>query len=159
MAIKTSGASSPSISKYVRGLGLCGLRQKRGVSLEQIAEKTKISIRFLRAIESEEFEKLPGGLFTTSYIRQYAAAVGLDEAELITQYERKTGRNREPVEDAKPKPTGAETTRGWFGPLARHRCRSPPPLIGLSRDRNNGFSKSRVRHCYHVDAERCIERW
>lgn len=67
-------------------LNLCGCRQKRGVTLEQIAENTKISMRFLRAIEDEEFEKLPGGIFSTSYLRQYASEIGFDESELLGHY-------------------------------------------------------------------------
>lgn len=114
MASKTNGASSPATPKYVQSLGLSILRQKRGVSLEQIADKTKISIRFLRAIESEEFEKLPGGLFNTSYIRQYAAAVGFDESELIGQYKQKTSPAEQPLPDAKRKSAASET-RNWFG--------------------------------------------
>ena len=68
-------------------MDLRSARQRRGVSLEQIAETTKISIRFLRAIESEEYEKLPGGIFTTSYLRQYASAVGVEESRLLAYYE------------------------------------------------------------------------
>jgi cytoskeletal protein RodZ len=70
-------------------LDLPRLRKKAGVSLEQIADRTKISLRFLRAIEAEEFAKLPGGIFSTSYLRQYAAQIGYDEAELLTQFDRK----------------------------------------------------------------------
>jgi transcriptional regulator with XRE-family HTH domain len=67
-------------------LNLSVWRQKRGVTLEQIAERTKISMRFLRAIEDGEYEKLPGGIFTTSYLRQYAAVIGFEESELLTHY-------------------------------------------------------------------------
>jgi cytoskeletal protein RodZ len=70
-------------------LDLSIFRGKAGVSLEQIADRTKISLRFLRAIEAEEFEKLPGGIFSTSYLRQYAAAIGYDEIELLTHFDRK----------------------------------------------------------------------
>src|SRR5258708_16928839 len=70
-------------------LNLAGCRLNGGISLEQIAEATKISMRFLRAIEDEEFEKLPGGIFNTSYLRQYAAATGLEEAELLAHYDRR----------------------------------------------------------------------
>ena len=69
-------------------LNLAMSRQNKGISLEQIAEATKISIRFLRAIEDEEFEKLPGGIFNTSYLRQYAAAIGFEESHLLAYYER-----------------------------------------------------------------------
>jgi cytoskeletal protein RodZ len=72
-----------------RRLDLARVRKKARVSLEDIAEETKISLRFLRAIEDEEFEKLPGGIFSTSYLRQYAVAIGYDEAKLLAHYELK----------------------------------------------------------------------
>jgi cytoskeletal protein RodZ len=62
-------------------------RREKGISLHQIATATKISVRSLQAIEDGEFKKLPGGIYTTSYIRQYARAVDVDEAELIASYE------------------------------------------------------------------------
>lgn len=62
------------------------IRKRRGVSLEQISDRTKISTRFLRAIETEEFEKLPGGVFSTNYIRQYAAAIGVADKDVLGCY-------------------------------------------------------------------------
>jgi cytoskeletal protein RodZ len=67
-------------------LGLATIRRNRGISLEQIAESTKINIRSLRAIEGGDFQKLPGGIYNTSYIRQYAKAIDFDEAELLAFY-------------------------------------------------------------------------
>jgi cytoskeletal protein RodZ len=75
--------SSPSD----RRLDLARVRKRAGISLEDIAEATKISLRFLRAIEEEDFKKLPGGIFSTSYLRQYATAIGYDEAELLAHYD------------------------------------------------------------------------
>ncbi|HZT31470.1 MAG TPA: helix-turn-helix transcriptional regulator [Bryobacteraceae bacterium] len=77
------------------GMGLATLRRNRGVSLEQISHVTKISLHNLQAIESGEFQKLPGGIYNTSYIRQYARAIDFDEGELLAYYHRKT--HREPV--------------------------------------------------------------
>lgn len=56
------------------------------VMLEQIAERTKISVFFLTAIENEDFGKLPGGIFDRSYIRQYAEAAGLDAEAILERY-------------------------------------------------------------------------
>jgi cytoskeletal protein RodZ len=72
-------------------LGLATIRQNRGITLQQIAESTKISIRSLEAIERGEFQKLPGGIYNTSYIRQYARAIDYDEGELLAFYYRETG--------------------------------------------------------------------
>ena len=62
-------------------------RRRAGVPLETIADKTKISSRFLRAIECEEFDKLPGGIFDTNYIRQYANAIGYPEQQILERYQ------------------------------------------------------------------------
>ncbi len=67
-------------------LGLATIRRNRGISLEQIAESTKINIRSLKAIEGGDFKKFPGGIYNTSYIRQYAKAIDFDEAELLAFY-------------------------------------------------------------------------
>jgi cytoskeletal protein RodZ len=58
-------------------------REMRGVSLEEISVATKISIRFLQAIENEELSKLPGGIFTRSFVRTYARYLGLDEERVL----------------------------------------------------------------------------
>ena len=50
-------------------------RKAKGISLPQIAQTTKISLRYLEAIERGAFDKLPGGVYTASYIHQYARAV------------------------------------------------------------------------------------
>ena len=65
---------------------VAAIRRSRGITLEQIAETTKITKRFLQAIEDSEFDKLPGGIFNTSYIRQYARAIDFDEECLLEYY-------------------------------------------------------------------------
>ena len=74
-------------------LGLSTIRRNRGMSLEQIASSTKISVRSLEAIERGDFGKLPGGIYSTSYIRQYARAIGYDEAALVEYYNQQTAPN------------------------------------------------------------------
>jgi cytoskeletal protein RodZ len=65
---------------------LSALRLKRGISLTQISETTKIGLRYLEAIEHNDFGKLPGGIYTLSYIRQYARAIKVNEQELLDRY-------------------------------------------------------------------------
>jgi cytoskeletal protein RodZ len=67
-------------------LSLSTIRTNRGISLQQIADSTKISIRSLEAIEQCDFAKLPGGIYNTSYIKQYARAIDYDEAEILAVY-------------------------------------------------------------------------
>jgi cytoskeletal protein RodZ len=72
-------------------LGLAAIRRNRGISLREIAESTKIGIRALEAIEQGEFKKLPGGIYATSYIRQYARAIDYDESVILAVYQREAG--------------------------------------------------------------------
>jgi cytoskeletal protein RodZ len=63
-------------------------RLKRNLELGQISNELKIALRFLEAIESEHFEKLPGRLFAKNFVRQYARMVDLDEHYLVAQLQR-----------------------------------------------------------------------
>ncbi len=58
----------------------------RGVTLEEIAEATKIGTRSLRALEQQDFDKLPGGIFNKGFVRAYARYLGLDEEQAVTDY-------------------------------------------------------------------------
>ncbi len=62
-------------------------REMRGVSLEEIAAATKISVRFLESLERETFDRLPGGIFNRGFVRAYARYLGLDEEKLLADYE------------------------------------------------------------------------
>lgn len=70
---------------------LTALRQQRGLSLEQIAQVTKIRASWLRAIEEGRWEELPEGIYRRSYIRQYARETGADAALLLASCESATG--------------------------------------------------------------------
>ena len=72
-------------------------RTQSGLSLEAIESSTKISRIFLRAIEDQDFSRLPGGLYNRTYIRQYARQIGFDEDRLLQQYHMWT-ESREPAE-------------------------------------------------------------
>src|SRR5712692_3063379 len=80
-------------------------REARGVSLEGISSATKISVRLLRAIEEEDFDRLPGGVFNVNFVRQYARHLGLEEEEIISEYRRLTAPPVEPVPPQKVVPS------------------------------------------------------
>ena len=63
---------------------LAQMRLKHGMSIQQISDRTKISIRYLQAIEAGEFRELPGGIYGRSYIRQYADAIHCNAEHLLT---------------------------------------------------------------------------
>jgi cytoskeleton protein RodZ len=58
----------------------------RGVSLDEIAESTKIGTRLLRALEEEQFDLLPGGIFNKGFVRAYAKYLGVDEDQAVADY-------------------------------------------------------------------------
>ncbi len=61
-------------------------RELRGISLKEIAESTKINLRFLRALEEDRFDLLPEQFFTRGIIRTYAKYLGLDEQSALNTY-------------------------------------------------------------------------
>jgi cytoskeleton protein RodZ len=61
-------------------------REMRGVSLDEIAAATRISTRFLEAIEKDQWDQLPGGVFNRGFIRSIARFLGLDEESLVAEY-------------------------------------------------------------------------
>jgi cytoskeletal protein RodZ len=113
MKAEEFGAPALTQPSRTRALNLCQSRRIKGISLEEIAERTKISLRFLVAIEAQEFEKLPGGIFNTSYLRQYAQAIGFDETELLTCYDRAMNRNKPVMEVPMRRGTRGILDRWW----------------------------------------------
>lgn len=61
-------------------------RELRGIKLEEISESTKISVRYLRALEEEDLEKLPGGIFSKGFVRAYAKYLGIDEEQALADF-------------------------------------------------------------------------
>jgi cytoskeletal protein RodZ len=106
-------------------LNLEQIRNRKGVSLEAITDKTKISSRFLRAIEAEEFEKLPGGVFNTSYIRQYASFIGFAEDKLLAFY---NSRMEPEPSEVGPSESDSNSSRGWLLRSAVNWFRQPSPI-------------------------------
>lgn len=61
-------------------------RELRKISLREIAETTKINVRYLDALENNEFKRLPGGVFNKGFVRAYAQHIGVDEEDLVNAY-------------------------------------------------------------------------
>lgn len=78
------------MSSHLFGEHLKREREMRNVSLEEISAATRISVRFLEALENEQWERLPGGVFNRGFIRSVARFLGLDEEGLIAEYAMET---------------------------------------------------------------------
>src|SRR5262249_62316511 len=68
------------------GSKLRAARERKGVSLREIANATKISVRALDALERNDISHLPGGIFSRSFVRAYAVQTGLDPDETVNDF-------------------------------------------------------------------------
>jgi cytoskeleton protein RodZ len=102
-------------------------REAKGVALDVIANATKITTRYLQAVEQERFDQLPGGVFRKSIVRSYARTAGLDEDAWVKRY----------LEISQPEDTViSEEDRAW-AEFAEN--------VGRSRVRDSEASHSRAR--------------
>ncbi len=100
-----------------RGVGtiLHEARNRRRVELSEVEAATRIRLRYLSAIENEEWDVLPGGVYTRGFIRSYASFLGLDGERLVEDYRESVERwHRTPGEQARgaDPPTGGGAGRG-----------------------------------------------
>jgi len=75
-------------------------REAQGIALRDISEQTRISMRYLEAIETDDYRRLPGGIFNRSFIRAYAKFIGYDEERAIEEYAETLREHGESPEDA-----------------------------------------------------------
>lgn len=86
-------------------------REKVGISLQQIAAKTRIDIKFLKALENGDFHFLPE-LYVKAFIKQYSKVIGLDEQEILYKFNiAKGGKTGEEKEEKSGHPTASEEVK------------------------------------------------
>ena len=85
-----------SVGSYLREL-----RERRGVSLEEISRTTRVGRSYLEALEAGEFGKLPAPVFTRGFVVAYCQALGVSSDEALTRFLGHTAS----VPDAKVEPT------------------------------------------------------
>ena len=95
-------------------------REKQGVTLDEVCASTKVAMRFLRAIEEERFDQLPGGIFNKGFVRSYAQHLGINEQEAVDDYLLAAGLVTPPVVE------GAATAADANGP--RNQEVDPKPV-------------------------------
>lgn len=74
------------MTKDTFGESLKREREMRGVTLEEVSAATRIATRFLKAIEEEQWDHLPGGVFNRGFVRAVARYLGLDEENIVAEY-------------------------------------------------------------------------
>jgi cytoskeleton protein RodZ len=99
-------------------------REMRGVSLDEICAATRIGNRFLEALENEEWERLPGGVFNRGFVRAVARFLGLDEEAFVAEYVLATS-------EQNPTPEWAKHPPAPVNPPATHWLRWVGILLGI----------------------------
>lgn len=112
--------STEAESAKTLGARLKEERELRGISLEEISRVTKISPHLLHAMESDAWDKLPGGIFTRNFIRLYTSHLGLEAERWVDEFKQysKAAEYREDEDDelekTRSKRSKAELPKGWF---------------------------------------------
>ncbi|HYY43196.1 MAG TPA: helix-turn-helix domain-containing protein, partial [Pyrinomonadaceae bacterium] len=108
------------------GAQLRRARESHNLSLRDVSDQTRISRRYLEAIEADDYKNLPGGIFNRSFVKAFAKTVGLPEADAIRAYERTARAQGETPDDV---PTSRQPSRIYTD---GEPTRSPLVTIGLS---------------------------
>jgi cytoskeletal protein RodZ len=118
-------------------------REIRGISLKEISDATKISKRFLEAIERNDHRTLPAPVFTRGFVREYSRYLGLNAEEIVNRYnfaaagddriEKSTHLDRLVQPQAVPLPRDRDQSRER-DPQSRDRKSIPPPYARIDRN-------------------------
>lgn len=139
------------------------------IDVSEIEAQTKIRAKYLRALENEEWDLLPGPTFVRSFLRTYAQALGLDDKALVDEYrrlyEQPSELDHQPVMSAprraRPRPTGGRPSRGYVIAMGAFGLLIVLLLVGLlsgkggkgsSTQASNTTSAHKPRH--HASAAR-----
>jgi len=99
------------------GAWLRSQREARGVSLRDIADSSKISLRYLEALEQDRLDVLPAPVFAKGFLREYARVVGLDPDEAVNLYLLARSETEPEVEESEstvtPRRSAAPSTLGY----------------------------------------------
>jgi len=117
---RAGGGAEGSLGEQLRRA-----RESRGVTLREVSEQTRITMRHLEAIEADDIKALPGGIFNKSFVKSYARHVGFPEARALELYER-AARDRGLYTDEVA--TSPQRSRVYMGDTGR----SPLMTYGLS---------------------------
>src|SRR5215469_10148936 len=93
----SDGARPPgpveAMAKGTFGERLKRERELREVTLDEVSTATRIAPRFLEALENEQWNQLPGGVFGRGFVRSIARYLGLNEEDLLSEYDLARGEN------------------------------------------------------------------
>ncbi|MGH9803683.1 MAG: RodZ domain-containing protein [Candidatus Acidiferrales bacterium] len=93
-------------------------RELRGITLPELSNATKISLRYLRSLENNQFERLPGGIFNRGFVRAVARYLRIDEAHWVGEYVRAAHEEPEMVARYAPPTTKSSSSHVGVWTLA-----------------------------------------
>ncbi|HWM78391.1 MAG TPA: RodZ domain-containing protein [Methylomirabilota bacterium] len=79
------------------GVYLRDLRERQGISLEELSRSTRVLHHYLEALETDDLASLPAPVFTKGFIRAYCQVLGVSSDEAIALYDLRAGQSREPT--------------------------------------------------------------
>jgi transcriptional regulator with XRE-family HTH domain len=94
-----------TLGKYLRSA-----REERGIELREAAQQTRISLQYLKALEEEDFSKLPGAVFVKGFLKNYSKFLKLDEAEVMNKFAES--------QQTPPHVTATQASQGASQPIA-----------------------------------------
>lgn len=152
------------------GATLRETRMRARIDVSEIEAQTKIRAKYLRALENEEWDLLPGPTFVRSFLRTYAQALGLDDKVLVDEYRRLYEQPVEldhqppvmaaPTRRARPTSSDRRTPRGYLiavaaigllivllivGLLSQKKGGSPPTSASNNTDKGHHHQRSAHR--------------
>ena len=107
-------------------------RQKRGITIEELAARTKVSCELWESMERNDFSRWPSGVFARAFVRDYALAVGLDGDAVVNDFCRFF-----PIGDRR----AIRIVRASAELLGQEPRANPAELLPAGRDRRTGQSK------------------
>jgi cytoskeleton protein RodZ len=132
------------------GATLREARMRARIDVSEIEAQTKIRAKYLRALENEEWDLLPGPTFVRSFLRTYAQALGLDDKALVDEYRRQYEQPSEfehqpvmsPRRSARPRPSGGGSgpSRGYAIALVVVSVVIVLLIVGLLTNKKGGGS-------------------
>lgn len=101
-------------------------RLRKGLTIEEVAKATKIRTEFLSAIENGDYQKIPPGVYTMGFIRNYTDFLGLPTREILALFRREYDQDRA----FKVLPKGLSDSSNF--PIHRLRLRQAPMILALA---------------------------
>lgn len=92
-------ADEESISNLTAGDILRQERQRLGLNEKEVADQLHITMHYVKALESNSYEKLPGAVFAKGYLKSYALLLGLDTEDLLSRYDEFTHQQKADIEE------------------------------------------------------------